>query len=174
MDRIEALVEVAHRRLKLRRLLVAVERNPNLLEEIDMGENRLPLAIPKPVELAGMRSRLIRAQGQQKDLAQIGKDYDAVMDGIDEAKAALKGHVSDLKIYEGALRTTIEGMLERSNGGDPLDGGKTNGQSGQGSTGQGQQQAPTTEKQTITEGDVGNVATVVAPEKVDVHGVSQG
>lgn len=170
-------------------MLLAIERNPNLLEDIEMAEEqRPPLTIPKPVELAGMRSRLMRAQTQAKDLKQVGKDFDTVMDGIDEAKAALKGHVGDLKIYEAGVRSTIESMLDRSNGGDPLDEEETNGQSGRNSSGQGQQQVEAdkqveAEKQVVTQTEVGDVATVVeaapvaapapAVEQLTVNGVSQ-
>jgi hypothetical protein len=83
------------------------------------NDKRPPLTIPRPVELAGMRARLLRAQGQQKDIAATGKAYDDVMDGIDEAHKAIKGHVGDLRLVESSLRSTIESMVDRSNGAPP-------------------------------------------------------
>lgn len=163
-------------------MLIAIEQNPQWLEEMDMDDKRPPLTIPKPMELAGMRSRLLRSQAQQKDLTQIGKDYDAVMDGIDDAKGALKGHVGDLKLYEGAVRNTIESMIDRSNGGDPLDEGEKTGQSGQTSLGAGQGQANTgdvpKDAETVAPGDVGKVEGVLAQgqqeaEPLTVNGVSK-
>jgi hypothetical protein len=114
VDRLTALICVAQ--LKLR--LEVLTRHPELLEQL-MADKRPPLTIPRPVELAGMRARLLRAQGQQKELAQIGKDYDTVMDAIDEGKQVLKGHVGDLRMYEASVRSTIEGMIDRSNGAPP-------------------------------------------------------
>lgn len=160
MDRLTAFVAIAQLRLRLD----IVQRHPHLLEKIEM-DKRPPLLIPRPVELAGMRSRLLRAQQQQKDIAVIGKDYDAV-DGIDEAKGALKGHVGDLKMYESSVRSTIESMVDRSNGGDPLDGGEKIGQSGQTSHGDGH------EKQLVTADEVGKADPVIAEADVGkVEGV---
>jgi hypothetical protein len=117
MDRLTAWVVRAHLKLRIEMA------TPELIEEITNmakppGER---IYIPRPIELAGMRSRLMRAKEQEKDLAEIGKDYDAVQDGIDEAKDVLKGHVGDLHSYHDDLRSTIASMLERSNGG-PTDG----------------------------------------------------
>jgi hypothetical protein len=116
MDRLTAFVAIAHIRLRLDLFC----RHPALFLEIT-GMAKEPLYIPRPVEIAGMRSRLLRATQQQKDIAVTGKQYDAVMDGIDDAHKAIQAHVGDLKGVEGDLRSTILGMLERSNGG-PTDG----------------------------------------------------
>jgi hypothetical protein len=116
VDRLTALIAIAH--LKLR--LEILTRYPDSLEAIIMAD-KPSLYIPRPLDLAGMRSRLMRSQQQGKDLAKTGKAYDDVMDGIDEAHAAIKGHVGDLTLLEGSLRNQIMSMLERSNG-DPTDG----------------------------------------------------
>ncbi|WP_316184719.1 MULTISPECIES: hypothetical protein [unclassified Bradyrhizobium] len=115
MDDITFLIASAQLKLRLEQL----RRHPELWRTY--MDDRRPLIIPRPVELAGMRSRLLRAQQQQKDVAKTGAEYDAVMDGIDEAHAAIKANVGDLKIVEGSLRQTIEAMLDRSNGA-PSDG----------------------------------------------------
>lgn len=115
MDRLTAFVAISHLKLRLQYL----SQHPELLEGI--MDKRPPLTIPRPVELAGMRSRVMRAQQQQKSLAKTGEEYDAVMDGIDEAHAAITGHVGDLTGVMSQLRSTIEGMVEKSNGG-PIDG----------------------------------------------------
>lgn len=116
MDRLTLLVVSAQLRLRLEYLA----RHPEILKDIEM-DKRSPLTIPRPVELAGMRSRLLRAQRQQQAIAKTGEQYDAVMDGIDEAHQAIKGHVGDLDSVHEDLRRTIEKMIERPNGG-PTDG----------------------------------------------------
>lgn len=114
MDRFEALIAVAHRRLALRRFLMAIEKNPHLLGD-DMA-----LKIKKPIELVGLKSRMIRAEGQEKAIATIGVRYDKVQDGIDELTAAHSEHVGELEHYESDLRRKIEGMV--GSNGDPTDG----------------------------------------------------
>jgi hypothetical protein len=161
VDRLSEFVVVAH--LKLRLELYC--KHQRLFREVT-GMARQPLYIPKPIELAGMRSRLLRAKAQEKGIAETGRDYDAVQDGIDEAHAALKGHVSDLKSYEGDLRRTIEGMLERSNG-DPTDGASDGRQS---SSGAQQGDAATSERP----GSESDPQTQGEPEKATVNGVSVG
>jgi hypothetical protein len=116
VDRLTAFVVVANLKLRLKVLTLY----PDSLEAIIMAD-KPSLYIPRPVELAGMRSRLMRAQQQGKDIAKTGIAYDEVMDGIDEAHAAIKGHVGDLTLLESSLRSQIMGMLERSNGA-PTDG----------------------------------------------------
>jgi hypothetical protein len=117
LDHLTAFVCVAH--LKLRLDLYC--KYPKLFHEVMRMDKRPPLYIPRPVELAGMRSRLQRSQQQARAIADTGKVYDEVMDGIDEAHKAIQGHVFDLRGIEGALRSQISGMLERSNG-SPTDG----------------------------------------------------
>jgi hypothetical protein len=85
-------------------------------------DKRVPLKIPMPVELAGMRSRLQRAQQQEKDIAKTGAEYDLVMDAIDELHQAHKDHVTGLAAVESNLRATISRMMEPSNGAPSLDG----------------------------------------------------
>jgi hypothetical protein len=161
MDRLTEFVAVAH--LKLRLELYC--KHQSLFREVT-GMGKQPLYIPRPIELAGMRSRLLRAQEQEKGIAATGKEYDAVQDGIDEAHAALKGHVGDLKGYEADLRGTILRMLERSNG-NPTDGGSD----GRQSSSEGQQGSVATSEQ--TSGEI-NPQPPGSPEKATVNGVSVG
>ncbi|NEU95050.1 hypothetical protein [Bradyrhizobium uaiense] len=111
MDRVTALVAIAHLKLRLELL----ERHPQILEGIDM------ISIKRPIELAGMRARLARAQRQEADLAVTGQRYDAVQDAIDEQHAALKGHVGSLEDNKAQLDQILGRMVAGDNGG-PNDG----------------------------------------------------
>lgn len=128
MDHLERMVAVAQARLRLRRFLVMVERNTKLLEAIMADVKKPPLKIRMPIELAGLTSRMRRADNQEKAIGVLGKRYDRVQDGIDELVGAHNEHVGGLELYEDQLRRKIEAMV--SNGGDPLD---DTGQDGQGS-----------------------------------------
>lgn len=77
--------------------------------------------IKRPIELAGMKSRLARAAAAESKLSGVGKRYDTVLDKIDEATAVIDSHAGQLEQYEGDLRKTIEGMVAGSNGA-PTDG----------------------------------------------------
>ncbi|ODM71681.1 hypothetical protein A6X20_06990 [Bradyrhizobium elkanii] len=112
---VAAMVAVAHRRLRLRRLLVAIERNPRILEGIDM------IDIKRPIELAGMRSRLARAKKLEADIAVTGQRYDRVLDKIDEQHKALQGHAGELESNASQLDQLLGTMLAGDNGG-PNDG----------------------------------------------------
>lgn len=79
------------------------------------------MEIKKPIELAGLKSRLLRAKKQEASISDLGQRYDKVQDAIDDAISAGKSHVGDLESYHADLKSTIEGMVG-SNGGDPLDG----------------------------------------------------
>jgi hypothetical protein len=114
---VDVLVAVAHRRLRLRRLLVAIERHPELLEAIDMNRS-----IGRPIQLAGFASRLARAEKAETELAVTGQRYDTVLDDIDDQHAALKTHVGALEVTRSALDQVISRMTAGSNGG-PNDGG---------------------------------------------------
>ncbi|WP_018456808.1 hypothetical protein [Bradyrhizobium sp. WSM4349] len=105
MDRLTALVAIAH--LKLR--LEFIERNPQLLDEGLME-------IRRPMELAGLKARLTRAKKQEGDIALTGTRFDKVMDQIDELHGVSKNHVGQLEVYAGELRLTVEGMVAGSNG----------------------------------------------------------
>jgi hypothetical protein len=111
MDRLEALVAIAHLRLRL----VMVERNPHLLECDAM------LQIKRPIELAGLKGRLARAKQTEAAIAHTGARYDAALDAIDEAHQAAKQHVGELEHYGRELRQTVEGMTGGTNAG-PNDG----------------------------------------------------
>jgi hypothetical protein len=86
MDRLTALVWIAH--LKLR--LELSQRNPEIVEDLKM------IDIKRPIELAGMRSRLARAKKLETDIAVTGQRYDTVLNAIEEQHASLKGHVGQL------------------------------------------------------------------------------
>jgi hypothetical protein len=101
MDRVTALVAIAH--LKLR--LELIERNPQLLEGLNMVDIR------RPIELAGFRSRLARATRQEADLTVTGKRYDTVLDAIDEQHATLKRHVGSLEVEHSQLDQVINRMV---------------------------------------------------------------
>jgi hypothetical protein len=124
---IEQLVDNAHRRLQLRRLLVAIERNPQLLEALDMTRT-----IKRPIELAGFAGRLIRAEKIETDLAVTGERYDTVLADIDDQHTALRSHVGALETTRAALDQVIARMTA-SNGG-PNDGSSEQG--GSSETGQ--------------------------------------
>jgi hypothetical protein len=106
MDRVTALVAIAH--LKLR--LELIERNPQLLEGLNME-------IRRPMELAGLKGRLARAQKQEADIAVTGQRFDGVLDRIDELHSVSRSHVGQLEQQENDLRSTIERMTGGSNGG---------------------------------------------------------
>jgi len=121
---IEALVANAHRRLALRRLLIAIERNPQLLEgEISMSD-KPRLKIKLPMELAGLKHRMIRAEKQEQAIGRIGERYDDAQNGIDELIDAHAEHVGALEQYHHELRRKIEGMVA-SNGGPTDEDGQT-------------------------------------------------
>lgn len=85
------------------------------------------MEIKKPIELAGLKSRLLRAKRQETAIADLGRRYDKVQDGIDDAISAGKLHAGDLESYHAELKSTIEGMV--GSNGDPNEDGQT-GQSG--------------------------------------------
>lgn len=79
------------------------------------------MEIRKPMELAGLKSRLARAKKTEADIADTGKRFDKALDQIDEAHGAAKVHAGDLEQYAGELKRTIESMVAGSNdteGGD--------------------------------------------------------
>lgn len=124
---VNILVATAHRRLALRRFLVAIERNPEILEALDMN-NR---SIKRPIELAGFAARLVRAEKAEADLAVTGERYDTVLDDIDDQRAALKTHVGALELTRSALDQVLSRMTAGSNGG-PNGGGESSIVSGEG------------------------------------------
>jgi multidrug resistance efflux pump len=106
MDRLTALVAIAH--LKLR--LEMIQRHPQVLEDTDM------IDIKRPIELAGMRSRLQRAKKLETDIAVTGQRYDQVLDAIDEQHASLKGHVGALENEKSQLDQVLGAMIAGGNG----------------------------------------------------------
>lgn len=107
MDHWTAFVAIANLKLRLEML----QRHPELLN----------MEIRRPMELAGLKSRLQRAKTQEARIAGIGKRYDTVMDKIDELSDAADGNVGSLEQYEGDLRSTVMGMIAGDNGAPPLD-----------------------------------------------------
>jgi hypothetical protein len=128
MDRWTAFVATAHLRL---RLDIFYRR---VLQGYAMPE------IKRPMELAGLKSRLLRAKLTEAAIADTGKRFDEVLNKIDELHASAKSHAGTLEQYEGELARTIAGMIGGSNGGDPLDGSD-----GQDSNGIRTAQAPATD-----------------------------
>ncbi|MET3991670.1 hypothetical protein ABID65_003310 [Bradyrhizobium sp. S3.9.2] len=106
-----ALVLVAHRRLRLRRLLVAIERDPSILEGLDMNRS-----IGRPIQLAGFSSRLVRAEKLEQGLEVTGQRYDAVLDEVEDQKRALDEHVGSLEVVKTNLDQVIGRMTAGSNG----------------------------------------------------------
>lgn len=132
MDRLEAMIAIALMRVRL----ALIEKNPQLLIEgmATMADDKKPpLKIRMPIELAGLKSRMIRADGQEKSIAVLGKRYDRVQDGIDELIGAHNEHAGALEQYEDQLRKKIESMV--GSNGDPNDDGR-NGQQSDGQVGQ--------------------------------------
>lgn len=169
--RLAAMIANAHLRLRQ----TVIDLYPHLLDEgLGMDTKKQPLSIPRPVELFGMRARLLRAQAQKRDITATGKAYDEVMDGIDDAHSAIKGHVSDLRTVEYSLRSTIESMIDRTNGA-PSD-GESDGrqlpsdQSEQG--GKAEVKAEDAKAQTAIEPEAVAPETASEPEPLTVNGVS--
>jgi hypothetical protein len=129
MDPLTALVAIAN--LKVR--LELIQRHPQILEELDM------IDIKRPIELAGMRSRLMRAKKLEQDIAFTGQRYDHVLDAIDEQHAALRGHVGHLENERSQLDQVLASMVAASNG-SPNDGDESlsgsTGDAGQAEVGQ--------------------------------------
>jgi hypothetical protein len=80
------------------------------------------MEIKRPMELAGLRSRLQRAQATETAIAVTGKRYDAVLDQIDVLHGVSKANVGQLETYAGDLKSTIERMTGGSNGAPNDDG----------------------------------------------------
>lgn len=74
------------------------------------------MEIKAPIELAGMRSRLVRAKALEGRCATSGKRFDAALDAIDESIGAVEKHAGQLEQYGSELKATIEGMVAGSNG----------------------------------------------------------
>jgi len=150
---IDALVAIAHERLRLRRYLVGQERNQQRvirgLRAMVEQTRRPSLKIPMPIELAGLKSRITRADNQQKVIARIGERYDGVLDKIDELTGAHLEHVGSLEHYEGDLRRRVESMI--GDNAAPSEGDGQAGLTGRQSPGDGQGQMISSE--TRTEGE---------------------
>jgi hypothetical protein len=111
MDRIDALIAIANLRVRLQ----LIERNPKLLEAIDME-------IKRPIELAGLKGRLARAKRAEADIAVTGQRYDKALDKIDELHGVAKAHVAHLERHGDDLESLIGGMVTTGDNGGPNDG----------------------------------------------------
>lgn len=153
--RLTALIAISH--VRLRQEMLA--RYPHLVDErVDMAKLRIPM----PIELAGMKAPLARAEGQEKAIAKLGERYGAVQDKIDELIEAHADHAFSLEAYEDSLRRKIMSMVAPTNGGDPLDDGTKAGQTGQPSPGaDAKTDATEREAVTVKAEEVAPVATVV-------------
>lgn len=80
------------------------------------------MEIKRPMELAGLKSRLQRAKATERAIADTGKRYDQVLDQIDELHGVSKANVGQLETYAGELKSTIQSMIGGSNGGPNDDG----------------------------------------------------
>jgi len=118
---IERLVANAHRRLALRRLLISIERNPLILEAIDMATGR---TIARPINLAGFSGHLQRAEKLEQRLGVTGERYASVLDDIEDQEKALAEHVGSLETTRASLDQVINRMQPGSNGG-PNGGGQS-------------------------------------------------
>lgn len=118
MDELTAFVELAHIKLRLE----LIER---ALSKLVPPEPYMPLPtppkLPAPMEFAGLKARLQRAKGLEKRAGVAGPALDAALDVIEHGVTAMETHVPELQKYGKDLMDTINGMLEGSNGGPPLD-----------------------------------------------------
>lgn len=78
--------------------------------------------LPAPIQLAGLKSRLTRAKGLEARAAIGGKRIDDALDIIEAGTRALENHAPQLEQYGNDLMSTINGLIEPSNGGPPLEG----------------------------------------------------
>lgn len=78
--------------------------------------------IPAPMQLAGLKSRLQRAQNLEGRAGAAGARVDAALDTIETGVSALEKHAPRLEQYGNDLMSTINNLLEPANGGPPLDG----------------------------------------------------
>lgn len=115
MDRLTAFVAIAHLKLRLETL----QRYPEILDSL-MAVT--PIKLPAPMHLAGLKSRLARAKGLEVRAGVAGVRVDSALDIIETGVAALEGHAPQLEQYGNDLMSTINSLLEPSNGGPPLDG----------------------------------------------------
>lgn len=113
MDRLTAWVTLWHGRLRIEQ----VERYRLLERQDDMSAP----VIPAPIQLAGLKSRLQRAKALEGRAGVAGTRVDAALDVIETGVSALENHAPQLEQYGNDLMSTINGLLERGNGGEPLD-----------------------------------------------------
>jgi hypothetical protein len=111
MDRLTAFVRTAHRRLRLRRILVAIERNPKLLEEDKMATPFLQ-GLTKAMDMLE-HDLETGAKGLHIKIASVGDRGKAALTKGHQKMDAVAGRISEVEKFV----TDLEG----SNGGDPLD-----------------------------------------------------
>lgn len=111
MDALDALIGIAHLKLRLETL----QRHPELL---DTHMATTTPVLPAPMEFAGLKSRLQRARGLEARAGVVGPRVDAALDVIEQGVGVLETHAPELEKYGADLMSTITGMLAPSNG-DP-------------------------------------------------------
>lgn len=104
MDRLTALVTLAHLKLRLDTLV----RHPEYLD--------VQPKLPAPMEFAGLKSRLARARSLENRAGVVGPRVDAALDIIETGVGVLETHAPELEKYGADLMSTINGMLAPSNG----------------------------------------------------------
>lgn len=92
------------------------------------------MEIKRPIELAGLKSRLARAKATEAAIEVTGKRFDAVLDRIDELHGVSRGHVGQLEAQAAELASTIDGMVSAGSNGGPNDGQQSSGASSNGSS----------------------------------------
>jgi len=154
MDQLTAFVTVARRRLRLRRLLMAVERNPQLLERDEMATPFLQ-GLTKAMDM--LEHDLEEdAKGLMTKISDVGRRGKAAMKKGHERMDGVASRIAEVDKFV----TAIEG----SNGGEAL--GNSSDSSKEESS---QQPAPPAEPppqgEQLPQGE---------PEKLTVNGVSGG
>lgn len=74
-----------------------------------------PRELPRPMELAALKGRLLRARAAETAIGVTGKRLDKVLDEIDEAHATIVAHAGSLENYSGDLKATIDRITGGSN-----------------------------------------------------------
>lgn len=114
MDRLTALIAVAHLKLRLEYL----QRHPELLDDPPMA---IVPVIPAPMQLAGLKSRLTRGANLETRAGAVGTRVDNAHDVIENGILALENYAPGLEQYGGDLMNQIKRMTEPANGGPPLE-----------------------------------------------------
>lgn len=74
------------------------------------------MEIKAPIELAGLKGRLVRAKALEGRAALGGARIDTALNMIEDGIGAVEKHAGQLEQYGSELQKTIEGMIAGSNG----------------------------------------------------------